>query len=148
MEAATADRTAKVKTLPKKQRRVYDLLVKGMNANEVARRMKISPNGVYGHMRRIEEHGVDLSQYRSHNGSSKNAPRATTTRRRRRRTANNHSPAVEHTLKVLDGEEATLKGEAEKVEFEIKSQQVRLNELGTALGVVSEAKDRIASARK
>lgn len=52
MEAATAVKpTAKQST-------VLGLLAQGKTASEIAKRMKITPNGVYGHMRRLKELGL------------------------------------------------------------------------------------------
>lgn len=46
--------------LAKKQRRVLDLLEKGKTPSQVAKTLKISVNGVYGHMRRIEAKGYQV----------------------------------------------------------------------------------------
>ena len=46
--------------LAKKQKRVLDLLNKGKTPAQVAKTMKISVNGIYGHMRRIEAKGYEV----------------------------------------------------------------------------------------
>jgi DNA-binding CsgD family transcriptional regulator len=63
--------------LSTKQRVVLSrLMVGGQQPPQIAKAMKISVNGVYGHMRRIEKAGVDLSRFRSSNGSSTKPGRA------------------------------------------------------------------------
>lgn len=47
-------------TLTKKQQKVFDLLQQGLKPQAIATRMKISTNGVYGHMKRIREAGFEI----------------------------------------------------------------------------------------
>lgn len=46
--------------LTPKQTQVYDLLVAGDKPSAVAKRMKISQSGVYGHIRKIREAGFTI----------------------------------------------------------------------------------------
>lgn len=46
--------------LTPKQSQVYDLLVAGEKPSAVAKRMKISQSGVYGHIRKIREAGFAI----------------------------------------------------------------------------------------
>jgi hypothetical protein len=45
--------------LTPKQRQVYDLTIAGKTPAEIAKRMKIGPTGVYGHLRKMRQLGID-----------------------------------------------------------------------------------------
>jgi hypothetical protein len=66
---------AKAKLTPKQQR-VHDLLVAGKDAEEAAKVMGISVNGIYQHKRRIEEAGYKIGGLGSRRG--RRSPRART----------------------------------------------------------------------
>jgi hypothetical protein len=107
--------------------------------------MKISVNGVYGHMRRIEKAGVDLSRFRSSNGSS-TKPRA----RRRSASRNGYSPGVTRFLKNLDDEEGALKDEANDLDQEITIAKAKIisaeqqrTHVGHALAGIGAARKRV-----
>lgn len=66
--------------LTKKQQRAFDLLSSGKSPAQAAKRMGITTNGVYGHLRRIREKGHEVTfRGRDVNGS-KSSRRSTTTR--------------------------------------------------------------------
>lgn len=65
--------------LSRKQAQVVTLVQQGKSVKQIARRMKISDNGVYGHMRKIKEkelghllEGAPAPTPASSNGSSEN----------------------------------------------------------------------------
>jgi hypothetical protein len=47
-------------TLTAKQAEVFKLLAGGMKPSDVAKKMKISSSGVYGHIRKMRAHGVAI----------------------------------------------------------------------------------------
>lgn len=137
------------KSLPKKQRRVYDLLTSGKTPAEVAKQMKISVNGVYGHMRRIESAGLDLSEHRSRNGSS--TIRRTRRRSTRRTSRNGQSPGVRDFLKTLDQAEANLSNEDKELAKTIDGAKATLQdaekreaEVHNALLGIKDARNRVS----
>lgn len=56
-----ATTTTERKKLTPKQRQVYDALYQGRTVHQIAKRLKITPSGVYGHMRQIRKAGVSLA---------------------------------------------------------------------------------------
>lgn len=130
--------------LSPKQKSVLKKLEGGKKPPEIAKTMKISVNGVYGHMRRIEAAGVDLSRFRASNGSRKKP-----TRKRGAPDANSngHSPGVVRFLKTLDDEESALKDEARDLEETITSANARLGEVGGALQGIDAARSKAAAGR-
>lgn len=127
------------KSLPNKQRRVLTLLERGKTIPDVAKAMKITPNAVYGHITRIEKHGVDMSAYR--NGSSRNGKRKAT-----------HKPSgslgVERFLNSLGNEEDALKDEAADLDNTINDAKHKLVEAEAQRNQVGRALDGIAVARE
>jgi predicted ArsR family transcriptional regulator len=120
MATTTKDRphgdVRNINRLSPKQKQVYAMLTTDRaTPAQIAKRLKISVNGVYGHMRRIEAHGVDLGQFRSSNGSS----RKRSPRRRSSRNGNGFSPGVQRLVKKLDTEEKALKDEARDLDQEV-----------------------------
>jgi flagellin-like hook-associated protein FlgL len=63
--------------LTSKQRKVYDAISAGTPPAEIARQLKISPSGVYGHMRNIRKTGVALPGYDGQLETPSQAPAAT-----------------------------------------------------------------------
>jgi hypothetical protein len=68
--------TTSASALTPKQQHVFNLISEGVTPAAIAKQMKISPSGVYGHMRHIRQAGVTLPI-----GSSQEAapPQATST---------------------------------------------------------------------
>lgn len=65
--------TAEREKLTAKQAQVYDLLDRGETPPAIAKKLKISSSGVYGHMRNIREAGVTLPSERvAANGDATN----------------------------------------------------------------------------
>lgn len=134
-----------INKLSPKQKQVYAMLTSD-NATpaQIAKRLKISVNGVYGHMRRIEAAGVDLSKYRrSSNGSS-----AKTRTRRRSASRNGFSPGVQRFLKNLDDEEGALKDEASDLDSAVKTARAKIAEAEEQRTHVGHALAGIGAARK
>lgn len=129
--------------LSPRQSAVLKALESGKKPPQIAKQLKVSVNGIYGHMRRIEAAGVDLSKFRSPNGSSGK-------RRVRRRSAsrNGFSPGVQRFLKNLDDEEGALKDEASDLDSAIKSARAKIVEAEEQRTHVSHALSGIGVARK
>lgn len=138
--------------LSTKQRTVLSrLVVGGQKPQQIAKAMKISVNGVYGHMRRIESAGVDLAQFRSRNGSS------TKTRKRSRSKNRNgvvHTPGVMGFLKSLDDSEAKLQKEDAELAATIEGAKKTLTdaeargvEVENALLGIKDARQRVEPTR-
>lgn len=87
--------------LTTKQRKVLDLLEAGANVKEVARQMKISEAGVYGHVRNLRKAGVTLPAERM-GPSGGNGHASSTT---------NGSPFIAELRRQLEGELKTLDAE-------------------------------------
>jgi transposase len=134
---------SRVRSLPHKQKAVYSFLQGGLKPPEIAKQMKISVNGVYGHMRRIESHDIDLSAFRSNNGRSGNGR----TRSRRPKQAV-HDPAIERLLKNLDSDEAALKERAQGHETETKRLETELKQHTEAGVEIENGLLAIEAARK
>lgn len=66
--------TAEPKKLSKKQAKVLKALEKGKTPAQVATSMKINVNGVYQHMRRLEEKGYDVPRVGRGNTTRRAAP--------------------------------------------------------------------------
>lgn len=67
--------TAIAPALTPKQKQVRDLLAKGLAPAEVAKRLRISPSGVYGHIRNMRAAGIELpAETTESNGASAEAP--------------------------------------------------------------------------
>lgn len=60
-----AKTATKEKLSPTQERVITALNATKGDVPKAAKRLRITPNGVYGHLRRIEEKGHDVSQYRS-----------------------------------------------------------------------------------
>lgn len=60
--------TTNVSNLSKKQQEVYDRLSAGQKPPEIAKVLKITTSGVYGHMRKMRAAGVELPGERMSNG--------------------------------------------------------------------------------
>lgn len=54
--------TTATQALTPKQTQVLDLLKRGTAPAEIAKRLKISPSGVYGHMRNIRQAGYEIPE--------------------------------------------------------------------------------------
>lgn len=141
-KAGGAEASEKAKALPPKQRRVYSLLVKGKKPDQIAKTLKISVNGVYGHMRRIEEHGIDVSKYRVNGSRSSNGRSRNGTGKRGSRRGKHPDPVVQSTLDILTGQETTLQAEFDRVQAEANK---RLKEIGAVQAEVTQTKRRIES---
>lgn len=63
--------------LTPKPRQVYDLLTDGMKPPEIAKRMRITRSGVYGHMRQIRKLGITLPGESLNGGAAATRPGAT-----------------------------------------------------------------------
>lgn len=61
-------------TLTPKQTQVIDLLKRGRSVAQIAKTMKISESGVYGHIRRLKEAGVDVPGQASANAGAASPP--------------------------------------------------------------------------
>lgn len=139
--------------LSPKQTRVLKALEAGKTPDRIARQMKISVNGIYGHMRRIEEHGVDLSKYRrSPNGSSgKRARRSRGPNSRSNgRNPNGYSPGVQNFLKTLAAEESALQKEdtaltrtIEKARQDLADAEGRIQHVHGALVGIKAAREKV-----
>lgn len=70
----TTEASEKPKLAPK-QKRVLDLLNKGKTPTQVAKTLKISVNGIYGHMRRIEAKGYEVPRSTEGGGRPKKVAR-------------------------------------------------------------------------
>lgn len=122
--------------LTKKQQQVFKLLGEGLDAQEIAKKMRVSRSAVYGHISRMKEKGVTVAQPEgdagSANGRSSNgdAPSASAARpfdvddgfaadiaevEERTRTAIEEIDARAHTrLSEIQAERTTLH---ERLEF-------------------------------
>lgn len=139
--------------LSPKQATVLKALEAGKTPEQIAGQMKISVNGVYGHMRRIEAHGVDLSKYRrSPNGSSGNTPRRRGGRNSRTngRNPNGYSPGVQNFLKTLAAEESALQKEdsaltrtIEKARQDLADAEGRIEHVHGALVGIKAAREKV-----
>jgi biotin operon repressor len=75
------------KELTERQQQIVDLLEQGKKAPEIAKKLKISQNGVYQHIRRIRDSGVTVnsgSGTRGGNGRRKSGRKSTRSRQGRR----------------------------------------------------------------
>jgi DNA-binding CsgD family transcriptional regulator len=140
-----ASSTVDVTKLSPKQNRVWDLLSQDKTPAEIAKVMKITVNGVYGHIRRIERAGIDVSAFRSSNGSSRKRGGR---RRSASRNRNGFSPGVQRFLKNLDEEEGALKGEANDLDSTIKNARKQIEQAEEQRTHVGHALAGIGAARK
>lgn len=126
------------KSLTPKQRVVYDELEKGKKAPEIAKKMKISPAGVYGHIRALSKH-VDVPEPKaSSNGASKS-------KRRRGRPASNGSASK--SAPVVVNNQATVAGGYESAVDTVAQSLVVERELHNAgEQQISDLRDSIKSA--
>lgn len=113
--------------LAKKQKRVLDLLTKGKSPGQVAKAMKISVNGVYGHMRRIEAKGYTVPR------SGTPSP----TRKRAKASTNGSGPVAQidagiaKLIEQAEDRAKKIKVESDEIRDEQKTLDARLAGLGT-----------------
>lgn len=106
-----------------KQQTVLDGLKAGKSAKEIAKEMRISVNGVYGHIRRLRKLGA-LPKTRSRRGRSRASTSARSTRRNGRpRKMSEVTRAVKQAhgkakarLVQISNEEDKLRHEREEIE--------------------------------
>jgi DNA-binding CsgD family transcriptional regulator len=124
--------------LAKKQKRVLDLLVRGKTPTQAAKAMKISVNGIYGHMRRIEEKGYEVPRSRS---TAKKAV-ATPKKPKRRTAPTNSSGPVSQIDTEIAKLEVTIRERQKEIgreTLEIKRQTEALHERTDALLAETDA---------
>ena len=105
--------------------------------------MKITVNGVYGHMRRIENKGLNMSAFRSSGATT--GKRRGRPRKQSAQSSNGHSIAVSRFMKNLADDEKALKDEADGLVRRQKRDGERLNQIGKALQGVEAARERVRS---
>lgn len=116
--------------LSKKQKKVYDLLQKGKTPKQIAAKMGISVNGVYGHMRRIEAAGFEV-QRSGRGGSSDRATPAPAASQNGNGAVAGVDAGVEALVKTIESRIGDIKEEAEGISLEREKLDVRTEELTT-----------------
>lgn len=130
------------KDLPTKQKRVVTLLAQGKKPAEIAKSMGTGVHNVYGHMRRIEKAGIDLSAFRSRNGSSRKSV-----------STNGATPStkplasVKHTLDMLAGEKTNLDEEADRIDSQIAENRHLIEQAKASIDRNATERKRIDKAR-
>lgn len=142
-------------TLTDRQREVLDLLEDGKPTQEIAKKLKMTPNGVYQHRRRLEEKGLlrKKDRGRSSNGrsASGNGGRAKATA-----STNGAKPAIlVETAKSLSQQDERLekalaenRQECDSIDTEISAltdKRKAMSEEGKSL---NEAHRAVAEARE
>jgi DNA-binding CsgD family transcriptional regulator len=119
--------------LTPKQQQVFGLLDDGKKVPEIAKQMKISPSGVYGHMRRIRQLGVKLptETIESNGGGAAG-------RRRRIEMADgifvNKQSSLPNTQAHLSNSNTLTRGSAEDViQEEVSDAQARIEEISSEI---------------
>lgn len=135
--------------LAKKQAEVLGLLEGGKTPVEVAKKLGISPNGVYGHMRRIEAKGYAVPR-----GKSNASPAKAKRRGRPKASSNGSGPvgAIDAGIKKLIQQAETrskaIKVEADKITAEQNVLKDRLARLGAEQNELVSRREALAAAQK
>jgi hypothetical protein len=115
--------------LSKKQKKVYDLLQKGKTPKEVASKMGISVNGVYGHMRRIENAGFEVPRSGRGGSSGRTETPAPAASPNGGGAVSQVDIGVEALVKTIEDRIGSIKEEADEISDEREKLDVRTEEL-------------------
>jgi Bacterial regulatory proteins, luxR family len=128
--------TTTTAALTPKQRQVYELLGAGTPPAEIARHLKISPSGVYGHMRNIRAAGVDLP---GDDGQPPPAPPQP-------QAASNGSAASDDPRAALTAAIDRTQAQREATDVEVQRAEQRIGELTAQRTALDERIERYNAA--
>lgn len=132
--------TTATQALTPKQRQVLDLLNRDVSPTEVARRLKISPSGVYGHMRNIRAAGVEIDNLALATGPAAPAPEPEALTAVSTRATNGEAdPAQALTSALESGRErlTAIDAQIDALGTERSALAARLEKLDAALGALA-----------
>lgn len=136
------------KELTAKQKQVVDLFGKGLGVNAIASRMKIQPQGVYGHVRRIREAGLGhLLDPTPEIPASAPAP-ASSDGSQANGTITMIDKSVSEAIELADDRLGEIDEERARIKGEREALDARLTELGDEQGALSARRKHLQAVGK
>jgi hypothetical protein len=137
--------------LTPKQAQVFEGLQDGLTPPQIAKRMKISPNGVYGHIARIRDAGIKLpeSAGKPTRRDGVGAAKAAVTRRKRAaRSSNGSSPVLVELSKGIGGLIEKADDRMAEIDKEMDSIDAERNTLDSRKKALSEEHELLRENRE
>lgn len=130
----------------KKQQQVLGLIAEGQKPKDIAKRMKISVNGVYGHMRKLKAKGLLTEDGQITDSLDGVAAKATAKAKVKAATnGGTHGGTVDQVRSIVEGTIKTIEnrqGEASTRQKEISVEIARLREEDDALAHEQDTLDK------